>query len=1560
MAFALLILHGCVDSPTYQPCCEYESAFPESGDPVCRGIDEEGDYQEWDVLGLCDEEGWFCTVDTGGAEPEEVPICPKIDEVRCNTSCRGVFCGSFDFDPRPEPSAIPEGESHRFSHDKNDVEIEGTGDPVGLWNAKCIVEDLTEDFQRKLENSDDIVMNIFRFGVGDSFQDFEDAQYYFPITDRACDINPNGYVDRYIIYAIPNSKGSGVSQLCELSGAGVPPGWPDEYVCSAESSIRSYSYFDCASRCALDEYGYESEIDPFNPYLSINGFNRVGNPFVYGPMVSYDYGDANISLDTSTIYRESVRASNYMSLMDKYLTGTVLYGATFGIPRVSKDGEHDDPMLTYIAGYGPVYDGDWSGDFIPQLKNEYIPEHADYTEEIETGYEFDNEYVYTLFWKNNYAKTVFITEEHNAHAVYPWLLSHHSVYNRQFEEGHYLMNGSWAPGAEFECTSSSDCISGYCNMFDYQRGACQTIDGKDVVCDCVQESGDVICLGTAAQTVESWDDPFNSDVNAPKVLAASVDFGGETDHGGEGENLASLPAIGAVKSVEFLDKDEAPIGDLVGEIPLFVMSLGGQGESFTAHDGVNRIAPDYKSLSWKGLYDAGKGMQEYVRMQTLLDLCSALPEDWVSGAYWWFKDTRKAEYDDGVERDYDYYYVTCCGPLSSCGWVQDDEPGDYDGEAVDTNNDTMNDSTYYVRQSPQAGWHATTFVENCMEGYMEHVSVCYSTDAADDHLRGHTGWTFGDGGEISQELKANGEGTICEYIHDLKKDKEQLITGYQWRGGGLLPSGTEDDMESEAQSFIVIEPHWVEDEELGGIWAFGNCILNPNGDDLELRKYGVCESCGYLTMAKQELVALDEDADDPGYEWDEDCNEDSEPKRCSFAHGRTYGNTYCPDMVVSTPHNSDSSFGMFNILDEEPELNFNYIEPYGMGGAITYDFGSFVWSNNDDVDLCEYPNGYRVTDDHGNDEENSNAQRALPYTLPNAWYVNSKLESMMKRNIQPVLFATDNDLWALDYASPYDPDEDDNWFKDGANLLLRFDEDDGKLKWSTSELMRSMYLDKNYLFDFYAWHDEDTQPGYYSTIGSFLSNVVINEGGLVLVTDNYPSYCLANPSRCKLSECGSDCYDGINYLPRIYDRAKATRLMCPNCMVAVGIGYEPVYYEPVGFPPTSFKTVTNPYPGTFNMEEQLKEISSAFLYRYESGHSKEGQAVGDMDIITPCVEDAGALPGSVVTCSMDMMDSIDVIAMNLQLQDGDDYCSITDETGRFAAILGNLTTLGRVSLQRFGKPIIISDFVINRSGTCWDDDSAGRLMSYLALNAREFVRSGYGGIIYGDWESPYYDYTAVRYTSRYDVAGYRGDFFNGTFAAARLFAGHSTKVYYSELIVKEGEGPGDAVCPCEPCGPGDSPSICNGAFNGDTSLGTCDGYTPGESAKWAEECLTDSVCEFITPTDPGTVECVVTYDDGSFEDISLSIADVAASPAIYRDVIASIETDSGKPVCVDAGSSAIAYKLNEFGGYTSLPMVFSKTGDPEIICDTSDAMDDVFCGHAPPISTYRLSCRLEG
>ncbi len=1537
LAAAAFFLFGCM-SPQYQFCCYKDEALPtDPADAVCKGMNETNEEQILPVV-KCDADNWTCTLEDtySNGTHKTAPICPNVKAVPCNTSCSGIFCGTFFYDPRPLAAGYGQDESHTKKQKKGGGEA-ALDKPLGLWQAQCTLQNMSPIFLRQLENSGDIVMNKFRFGVGSSFQDFEEAQYYFPITDQACYLNPSGTVDRYILYAIPNQVQGG-GQLCTKVSS--------TYVCSTDGDIRSYSYFDCASRCALKNYGYKPEIEPFNPYLTKYEDNWIGNPFAYGPYTGalttpYPSGISGSAIDFYDRYRNSVGSLPSGNDVDKYGYGTTLYGATFGKTHLNTEGGNDGYSLLRYLAYEGKPPGDDSVPAIPVFGLITSP-----PSEVDiTPFYFD------WNWEGQHdSETVFLTMENDPHQFYPWLLAHHSVYNKQLSEGHLLANGSVAGGAEFECSNAQDCLSGYCNNFDTKRGVCVGVDGQDIICDCSDDaSGKALCIGSKGVSVPSWDDP-GTDVEVPVTLSAPIDIGGST-HAGQDETIAQLPAMGAIKMIALNHNPTDEDNPQYIDTPFFVMHIGG-GKYDTAD---KAKLPDYTVRTWASVNPAEKDKiyNTVYMMSYLLDPCGAVPDGWMGS--WHFSRGDKK-------------YIVCCDGGTNCG--------------------KSDENTTVIGDFGSAGKSATRFIQNCMSGsdenghkYFDDIYLCYGNNAK-DQMDSTDGFALG--GKEQSELvsstivAANSGKGFCTLLSedsniDLGEAEDaQSLSCYIYKSGGHTRQGSENmdkDCAAETDSMIVIAPTWHKDI---GRWSIGKCLLNENGDDLEIKDYGVCESCGYLGMAKQEITALPMES-----------NTNLDPS----ASDTMYGNTYCPNMVIHTPQNYYSLFQK-SISHGAPFGDYS-LEPYGMNGYNSYEVGSYYWDDDPNVEGCTYPNSYNLfTDISGADPPYG--QKGLPYTYPNAFYIDTQLESLMKRNVQPVIFATDGNLWAE--GSDSTTTDPDNPYQ---TYSVVFDTNEyphtktPNQHYSTFELIKELYQNRGYLFAAIPTKDATSSSTYcdnesgkgdgcvYYSIGSFLGNTITNEGAAILVMQKSPPLFIKckDGQPCKPGEmpellpgglpigyCSDyGCYSNSNvgFYSSIDDRAKATRLQCPNCMTSVAIGYGPFEDSP---------------EGNFDMKQRMRELSLVFEYIANPGMKdvlsptglpigKEatGTPIDDFDVTYKCdnlydchYDDINCIEGAPkdYVCNKLRLADIDVISMNIQLRDGDDYCKIKDEDARFSAILSNMTEFGRVVLQRFGKPIVVTDFTINRTGDCWDHENGGRFMTYMGNHAKDLVQSGYIGLIYGKWDDTIGEYNGIRNDiskgGETYAAGYRDEFFGGVFTAARKFAGHSIMTYYIEVPEKD-------TCDCVPCSAIDKPEFCNGRYKG-RSTQTCDGYTPGASMKWPDNCIRKDLCQEPSPSayENGII-CDVVYDNGTNDTLIYKVGDVAGSPQGYRDVISSLDDFTW---CFDLlENNTVTYEKSEQHSYDSLPAVFPMDGNTSVECNPASGLMDSFCGYNPPIDKYQMSCR---
>ncbi|MCX8197213.1 MAG: hypothetical protein N3G80_02770 [Candidatus Micrarchaeota archaeon] len=228
----LFFLFGCSKNE-YIPCCQRQYIFDLNGpdpqkilhDPRCNQTD--GTY-----FGICDPatttssmanctNGKSCSqldkatcVKTNNCYWNEtsrrcigdtaywfMPICADPAPSNCiNDKCAAMVCGYSKISIGPAPTAKDFDEEKK----KGPIEVSSQADPlsgVGLLGKSCSIKTMDQNLYNKVvQSKGNLWVNSFRFGVGRSFSDFEQARYFFPISDRFCSTNMLGGKDRFMNY----------------------------------------------------------------------------------------------------------------------------------------------------------------------------------------------------------------------------------------------------------------------------------------------------------------------------------------------------------------------------------------------------------------------------------------------------------------------------------------------------------------------------------------------------------------------------------------------------------------------------------------------------------------------------------------------------------------------------------------------------------------------------------------------------------------------------------------------------------------------------------------------------------------------------------------------------------------------------------------------------------------------------------------------------------------------------------------------------------------------------------------------------------------------------------------------------------------------------------------------------------------------------------------------------------------------------------------------------------------------------------------------------------------
>ena len=201
----LLLVSGCVKPVTKLGCCA--KANISQGCVLLNMTTAQlmPEYIER-TNGPCDNEAagtkGHCNV-TIGENTYLIPICTDAELNSClNPDCTAMVCGDFLFKPKVAPGVIATEEGTA----KVDVppESEEEENTIGFYKAQCRFFPM--DFKlRSIMKTTKSSINVFRIGVGGSFDEFDNYRYYFPLSDRYCNINPKRAetdirVDRYMNY----------------------------------------------------------------------------------------------------------------------------------------------------------------------------------------------------------------------------------------------------------------------------------------------------------------------------------------------------------------------------------------------------------------------------------------------------------------------------------------------------------------------------------------------------------------------------------------------------------------------------------------------------------------------------------------------------------------------------------------------------------------------------------------------------------------------------------------------------------------------------------------------------------------------------------------------------------------------------------------------------------------------------------------------------------------------------------------------------------------------------------------------------------------------------------------------------------------------------------------------------------------------------------------------------------------------------------------------------------------------------------------------------------------
>lgn len=234
-----LLLSGCLQPAVRLGCCLRANAT-DPANPGCvlyntTNLTATDAYFQKCTGGVtsgctheCNESKGGCNVSVkvgSTAQDFILPICTQDQIVACiSPNCTAMVCGDFAFKPRVAPGMGDTNQSAGTAPSN----VEQEGGALQFYNAQCRFLPMDAKLNRIMKNSKS-QLNVFRMGVGGSFDEYDQYRYYFPISDKYCGVNSAGRVDRYMNYltasggtpAAYNDPVSGITANC-VNGTNEP------------------------------------------------------------------------------------------------------------------------------------------------------------------------------------------------------------------------------------------------------------------------------------------------------------------------------------------------------------------------------------------------------------------------------------------------------------------------------------------------------------------------------------------------------------------------------------------------------------------------------------------------------------------------------------------------------------------------------------------------------------------------------------------------------------------------------------------------------------------------------------------------------------------------------------------------------------------------------------------------------------------------------------------------------------------------------------------------------------------------------------------------------------------------------------------------------------------------------------------------------------------------------------------------------------------------------------------------------------------------------------------
>ncbi|MBN1170410.1 hypothetical protein JXA56_05265 [Candidatus Micrarchaeota archaeon] len=284
----VVLVAGCISPVQKLGCCIAENA--EDGCILYNTTTFETQDYTAQTNGPCNDNAsgtlGHCNVTIDG-RAYLIPFCTDDQFVECiNSNCTAMVCGDFQYRPRIAPSFtsiedsagdVPPGEEDSAAQN--------------FYHAQCRFLPMDASLRQIMKNSKSQI-NVFRMGVGGSFDEFDQYRYFFPMSDMFCSINPEGTVDRYMNYLSWQSGNANefdpsqiTSNCIDDDNISGPFSFSEENETRDSTHVRvgNFEYDTVLPDESNYKFAHYAIVDLWSDYHSSNnGYYSYGDPFIGG------------------------------------------------------------------------------------------------------------------------------------------------------------------------------------------------------------------------------------------------------------------------------------------------------------------------------------------------------------------------------------------------------------------------------------------------------------------------------------------------------------------------------------------------------------------------------------------------------------------------------------------------------------------------------------------------------------------------------------------------------------------------------------------------------------------------------------------------------------------------------------------------------------------------------------------------------------------------------------------------------------------------------------------------------------------------------------------------------------------------------------------------------------------------------------------------------------------------------------------------------------------------------------------------------------------------------